>query len=95
MKTNSRGTVSVILVLAIIALVGYFVISSINLRMDIKDKSEQVSDLTEQISAQNEENSELNRVLSDESESDYLEQYAREELDYVMPGERVYADSAN
>ena len=33
-------------------------------------------------------------ILNSENESEYLQQYAREELDYVMPGERVYANSA-
>ncbi|MBQ2964017.1 MAG: septum formation initiator family protein [Clostridia bacterium] len=76
------------------ALIGYFIINSIQLRMDIKDKTDEVSELSEQISAQDEKNKELENILNSENESEYLQQYAREELDYVMPGERVYANSA-
>lgn len=95
MDKQKKGRVSIVLVLALVALVGYFVITTIQLRMDIKDKEAQVSDLSEQIATQDKANEELEDVLNDENESAYLEQYAREELDYIMPGERVYANSAS
>lgn len=94
MNKKNKGRVSIVLVLALVALIGYFIINSIQLRMDIKDKTDEVSELSEQISAQDEENKELENILNSENESEYLQQYAREELDYVMPGERVYANSA-
>lgn len=93
---NKKGRkVSVIVVLAIVALVAYLIIDSIKLGMDIDDKQGQVDGLTESISVQNELNSEIENVLSDENESKYLEDIAREEYDYIHPDERVYADSAN
>lgn len=95
MNSKNKGRISIVLVLALVALIGYFIINSIQLRMDIKDKSEQVSELSEQIAQQDRENAELEEILDSENESEYLEQYAREELDYVMPGERVYANSAS
>ncbi|MBQ6932737.1 MAG: septum formation initiator family protein [Clostridia bacterium] len=94
MNKKTKGRVSIVLVLALVALIGYFIINSIQLRMDIKDKTDEVSELSEQISAQDEKNKELENILNSENESEYLQQYAREELDYVMPGERVYANSA-
>lgn len=94
MNKKIKGRVSIVLVLALVALIGYFIINSIQLRMDIKDKTDEVSELSEQISAQDEKNKELENILNSENESEYLQQYAREELDYVMPGERVYANSA-
>ena len=94
MNKKNKGRVSIVLVLALVALIGYFIINSIQLRMDIKDKTDEVSELSEQISAQDEKNKELENILNSENESEYLQQYAREELDYVMPGERVYANSA-
>ena len=94
MNKKSKGRVSIVLVLALVALIGYFIINSIQLRMDIKDKTDEVSELSEQISVQDEENKQLEDILNNENESEYFQQYAREELDYVMPGERVYAKSA-
>lgn len=95
MNKKNKGRISIVLVLALVALIGYFIINSIQLRMDIKEKTEQVSDLSEQISEQDKANAELEQILDSENESEYLEKYAREELDYVMPGERVYANSAS
>ena len=95
MNSKNKERISIVLVLALVALIGYFIINSIQLRMDIKDKTEQVSELSEQISEQDKANAELEEILDSENESEYLEQYAREELDYVMPGERVYANSAS
>lgn len=95
MNKKNKGRISIVLVLALVALIGYFIINSIQLRMDIKEKTEQVSDLSEQISEQDKANAELEEILDSENESEYLEKYAREELDYVMPGERVYANSAS
>ena len=95
MKKKIKGRISIILFLALIALIGYFIINSIQLRMDIDEKSEKVAELSEQISVQDEKNQELEDILNSENESEYLEQYAREELDYVMPGERVYANAAS
>ena len=94
MNKKNKGRVSIVLVLALEALIGYFIINSIQLRLDIKDKTDEVSELSEQISAQDEENKQLEDILNSENESEYLQQFAREELDYVMPGERVYANSA-
>ncbi len=94
MNKKNKGRVSIVLVLALVALIGYFIINSIQLRLDIKDKTDEVSELSEQISAQDEENKQLEDILNSENESEYLQQFAREELDYVMPGERVYANSA-
>lgn len=95
MNSKNKGRISIVLVLALVALIGYFIINSIQLRMDIKDKTEQVSELSEQIAQQDEENAQLEEILDSENASEYIEQYARESLDYVMPGERVYANSAS
>ena len=94
MNKKNKGRVSIVLVLALVALIDHFIINSIQLRLDIKDKTDEVSELSEQISAQDEENKQLEDILNSENESEYLQQFAREELDYVMPGERVYANSA-
>ncbi len=95
MKKRTKGRVSIILVLAFVALVGYFVITTIQLQIDKKEKEEQVSELSQEIAEQDEANEEIENILNSENESEYMEQYAREELDYIMPGERVYADSAS
>ncbi len=93
-KENGRKT-SIIVVLAIVALIAYLIIDSIKLGVDIDDKKDKVNQLTENLSVQNEMNSEIEYIINDEDESKYLEDIAREDHDYILPDERVYADSAN
>ncbi|MBQ3498910.1 MAG: hypothetical protein IJA87_07265 [Clostridia bacterium] len=93
-KKNGRK-VSIIVILAIVALVGYLIIDSIKLGMNNSDLSDQYNNLSEAESIQNEKNSEKENMLLDENESKYLEDLAREEYDYIYSDERVYADTAN
>ena len=93
-KKNGRRT-SIIVILAIVALVAYLIIDSIKLGIDIDEKKGKVDELTESLSVQNEKNSELEYIINDEDESKYLQGIAREDHDYILPDERVYADSAN
>lgn len=95
MKKEKQGRISIVLVLAIVAVVGFLIITLIQLRMDIKEKEKTVAEYSSKIAEQDEENSQLQDILNSEDESEYILQYAHENLDYVMPGERVYADSAN
>ena len=95
MGNKHKKKISIICILALIALVGYFTIDSAQLYLDINKKSEQISELAKDIAQQNAKNDRLNNVLNNENESEYFEQYARKEFNYVMPGERIYANSAS
>lgn len=88
-KKNSR---SFILTLAIIAVMGYFVISLISLQMDIRDKQREVMEAQQVQQEKQAENEELEKFLTDGDESSYIERIARDVLGYVLPGERVYYD---
>lgn len=88
-KKNSR---SFILTLAIIAVMGYFVISLISLQMDIRDKQQEVADAQQVQQEKQAENEELEKFLTEGDESSYIERIARDVLGYVLPGERVYYD---
>ncbi len=88
-KKNSR---SFILTLAIIAVMGYFVISLISLQMDIRDKQREVTEAQQVQQEKQAENEELEKFLTDGDESSYIERIARDVLGYVLPGERVYYD---
>ncbi len=92
-KERERRPISVILVIGVIAFAGILTISQIKLQKDVKRLTAVAEDYSRQISAYDEENSNLHRILQNENASDYIEQYAREELDYIKPNERVYADS--
>lgn len=93
MKGKDKGAFSVILGLALVALIGYFIFSSAGLRKEREKREREAANLAAAVSFEDEKKSELSDILNGENESEYMERYAREKLDYVMPDERVYADS--
>ena len=92
-KKREKRPISIVLVLGILAFAGILTISQIKLRQEIKRLTAVCTDYSRQISECDEENSNIYRILQNENASDYIEQYAREQLDYIKPNERVYADS--
>ena len=92
-KNREKRPISIILVLFILAFAGIITISQIKLHKDIKRLTAVSENYAKQISAYEEDNSNLQNILQNENASDYMEQYAREKLDYIKPNERVYADS--
>jgi len=89
---KKKRSSSFILTLAIIALIGYFVISLISLQMEKSEKAQQVAQAQATLQTKQEENEELENVLNEGDQSAYIERIARDVLGYVLPGERVYYD---
>ncbi len=92
MKKEKKNSRSFFLTLAVIAVMGYFVISLISLQIEIRDKAKEVEDAKTQYEEIQLENEELESFLADGDESAYIERIARDVLGYVLPGERVYYD---
>ena len=90
-KKKTRST-SFILTLAIIAVIGYFVISLISLQMEKAEKEQQLAQAQTTLEQKKEHNEELQSVLEEDDDSAYIEKVARDVLGYVFPGERVYYD---
>ena len=96
-KTNQKSSKRVqsksfILTLALVLLVGYFVITIIGLQFQIRDAETEKDQLTDALQMQLAENNKLQSIVESEDKSDYIEQVAREKLGYVMPGEKVFYD---
>ncbi|WP_242969338.1 FtsB family cell division protein [Anaeromassilibacillus sp. An200] len=85
-----------LLKIAICAFAVYMIAALINQQVQISEKSKELSEMQQQLEEQNIRNEELRRALSDGSEqnSEYLERYAREELGYAKPDERVFVNIA-
>lgn len=88
LKFNNRG-VSIIVTLLIAVLIGYFIITLIGLRSDIRAQERENESLSQQISQQQAENRELEEILSSEDKAAYIERVAREH-GYAGSDERVY-----
>ncbi|NMP37408.1 MAG: septum formation initiator family protein [Clostridiales bacterium] len=84
---------SFILTVAIIAVFGYFIMTFIQLRIDIKERNSEISRLTAEYNRKLAENEQIQGIIDNGNESDYFEIIAREQHGYIMPDERVYYDS--
>ncbi len=91
-KKQRKQKHSFILSLALLLAAGYFVISFVSTRLEIRDKEKEAAAVRAQYEAQLLENERLKSVVDGGDESEYMERVAREKLGYVMPDEKVYYD---
>ena len=85
---------SIILAVLFCALVCYFVATLISLQSQVRALEKNVDDLKAQYQQQLDDNSELQRLIEEGNESEYIEKIAREQYGYAKPDERVYYDSS-
>lgn len=91
-KPVRKRKFSFILTLASIVMVSFLVISYANLRSEVKEQQAALDDLVAQCEQKENENAQLEQMLDKGGEAEYIERIARDELGYVIPGERVYID---
>ena len=85
---------SIILAVLFCALVCYFVATLISLQSQVRAQEKNVDDLKAQYQQQLDDNSELQRLIEEGNESEYIEKIAIEQYGYDKPDERVYYDSS-
>jgi len=83
---------SFILTLALVLLVGYFIITIVGLQLDINERRAVLDQKTAAYEQQLADNDRLQSIIENDDKSAYIEQVAREKLGYVMPGEKVFYD---
>ena len=89
---QKKQSKSFILTLALILLVGYFVITIIGHRIAIKDKKAELEQKNQTLQNQYAENERLKAIVDSDDKSEYIEQVAREQLGFGMPNEKVFYD---
>ncbi|MCI9576337.1 MAG: septum formation initiator family protein [Clostridiales bacterium] len=87
---------SIILRIALLAFAVYIVVSIVNQQIQIGQKKQELSTVSQQLNAQNLKNEELKTALeTGTTDSDeFIQRKAREELNYVKPNERVFVNIA-
>lgn len=90
--------VIVLISLAVVAFLIYSMISIIGIRSQIRERKAELDDLKEQITVQEIKNEEIQKLYNstgtDDDFSALAEQIAREDLDYIKEGERVFVNVA-
>ena len=90
--------VFVLIALVVVAFLIYSMISIINIKSQIRERRAQLDELNEQITVQEIKNEEIQKLYdSTGKDSDFstlAEQIARDDLDYIKEGERVFVNVA-
>lgn len=91
-KAKLKNRKSVILRLCMVLVVTYAAIYLIDMQVTLSARAEQLDELTQAVEAQRLANKELERQLEAGVDEEYIENVARDKLDYVYPNERVFID---
>lgn len=91
-RTTAKRKNSVILSVFLLGLICYLVFTWIGLQGKIQDQKQAIAMIDESIGDHAYENKRLQKILDAGDESGYIEDFARKDLSYVMPGERIYYD---
>lgn len=84
-------TTKIVASLIILVFAGWGLVSLTKSQLTINEKQRILDELDAQIAQQELDNAELETMIKDRNQ--YVEAYAREKLDMVKPGERVYINT--
>lgn len=92
---SSRLAIVLIAIVAV-AFVVYSLVSISGLHSQIRERTEELNTIKEEITVQEIKNDSMSKTynLTDSERSEYMEQLARDELDFVKEGERVFVNVA-
>ncbi|MBQ7219146.1 MAG: septum formation initiator family protein [Ruminococcus sp.] len=98
---ESKGFFSSRIALVLIAIVAvafivYSLVSISGIHSQIRERSEELEKIKEEITVQEIKNDSMSKTynLTDSERSEYMEQLARDQLDFVKEGERVFVNVA-
>ncbi len=91
-----RGLKYIVLCVVVLIFAVYSVVTLVGLYSQIGEKKSELDAINDEITIQEIKNEEINDLYnsSDEEFSKYVEQIAREDLDYIKQGERVFVNVA-
>lgn len=93
-RRTRRRVTYILLYVAAFAFIIYAVISLIGINSQIRERRAELDEIKGEIKVQEIKNEEMNKMYNytDDEFSDYVEQIARDDLDYVKSGERVFVN---
>ncbi|MGN0617457.1 MAG: septum formation initiator family protein [Ruminiclostridium sp.] len=89
-KSEKMHKRSFILSLAIFAVLAYTVVNLVSMQVEIAQKSSEYEELSSKLDELLTENEQLERYSNEQYRMDYIEEIAREELDYSYADEKIY-----
>lgn len=91
-KRRKLNKVRILLVSLAFLFLVYSAVTIITQSITVSQKKAELESLTEQLKIQEIKNKDIKNVLdyTGEEEKEYMEQIARQDLDYIVQGERVF-----
>ena len=90
-KKNRRGFVYFLASVAVLLFAVFAVITVVRDQIEIRENLQRYDDLAAQTNEINERNEQIKAYLEDEEKlNEYIENIARDKLDYANPSERIY-----
>ena len=91
---SNRKYLYILLYVAVFAFAVYAVITLVSLHSQINEKKQELSEIQGEITVQEIKNDDMSKMYNytDDEFSDYVEQIARDDLDFVRSGERVFVN---
>lgn len=90
-KKKRRGFVYILASIAIILFAVFAVCKVVQDQIKIRENTQRYNELTVQTNKINERNEQIKAYLEDENKlNEYIENLARDKLDYANPNERIY-----
>lgn len=90
-KKKRRGPVYFLASIAALLFAGFAVFAIVRDQISIRENTQKYNELAAQTSEINERNEQITAYLEDEDKlNEYIENMARDKLDYANPDERIY-----
>lgn len=90
-KKQRHGFVYFLAMIAVILFAGYAVINVVNSQITIRENMKKLDELKAETKAIEENNEQITAYLEDKNKlNEYIEDIARNKLDYANPDERIY-----
>ena len=90
-EKKKRSFVSVLATIAALLFAGFAVYIVVQNQIEIRENTQKYNDLVAQTKEINERNAQIQAYLEDEDKlNEYIENMARDKLDYANPSERIY-----
>lgn len=80
--------------LAVVAFGVYTIATIVTQQIEIREQEAYLENIQQQCEAQEMENLEVERLLSQGDDESYVEKVARDKLDYAYPDEKVFVDAS-
>lgn len=81
---------SILLRIVLVGVVAFMLIQIISMQIEIHDRKIELESIDNQLNSVLVSNEQLKRYASDENKMEYIEQIARDQLDYSYSDETVY-----